>query len=61
MTPEQSSWKQRLEAIGVSQAAFADMLGLRYADVSIYLNCKREPKATRFQQIEAVLKNLEAQ
>lgn len=59
MTPEQQSWKQRLDALGISQAAFAGMLGLRDADVSIYLNCKREPKATRFKQIEAMITELE--
>lgn len=60
MTPEQKSWKERLSKLGLSQAAFASMVNIRYADLCLYFNCKREPIATTWKRIEEKLKELES-
>lgn len=59
MTEQQKKWKKRLGALGLSQAGFANMIGLRYADMCLYINCKRQPVAQTFVLIENALKNLE--
>jgi hypothetical protein len=59
MTEEQKTWKDRLKALGLSQAGFAHMVGLRFADLCLYLNCKREPMPTTYEKIKSKLEELE--
>jgi transcriptional regulator with XRE-family HTH domain len=59
MTEEQKSWKARLKALGIKQCDFAKRVGIYKPALCQYLNCRREPFATRFQKIEQAIRDLE--
>lgn len=60
MINEQATWKKRLEKIGVSQRDFAEMINDDETVMSLYLNCKREPRINKFFNICETIKKLEA-
>lgn len=59
MTPEQKSWKSRLEACGVTQIVLANRCGLYPGEMCEYINCHREPRATRHALIENEIRKIE--
>lgn len=60
MTPEQETWKERLEKLSVSQMAFANLLNIYPGELCEYLQCRREPRVERYMQIENSIKTLES-
>lgn len=59
MTPEQKSWKERIDKVKMTQRELSILTDVPQSVMCLYLNCKREPLATTFRAIETAIKERE--